>query len=559
VRDSIPPSLQQPHWQNLPYSAPSIVDWYETLSVGQSVSGRVDEFSALKQDLLRLDQILSVLLVPIFIDGQFWGFIGFDDCCTQRQWSSNEESILVAMAASIGGALKRQQAETTIRYQAFHDLLTGLPNRMLFNDRLPLALANASRTESVLAVIFLDLDRFKTINDTLGHAIGDQLLQGVALRLAHCLREGDTIARWGGDEFTLLLPQLGSAEDAAKAAQRLSEALKPAFHLESHELYISCSIGIALYPHDGDDDQTLLKHADAALYRVKEQGRNGYQLYTPAINSQASALLALESSLHHALERDEFVLYYQPQININSGAVTAMEALLRWQHPALGAIAPSTFIPLAEENGLIVPIGEWVLRTACEQNKVWQDAGLPPLRVGVNLSARQFQQSRLIETIAQLLAQTQLDPCYLELEITETIAMQNVDSTTSTLKQLQAMGIHISLDDFGTGYSSLGYLKHFPLNTIKIDQSFVQELPLDSHDAAIVNAVLALGRGLNLNVVAEGVETAAQLDYLQSHHCEEMQGYLFSHPMPAAAATQWLQPDQHHTLLNGIHKEASQQ
>ncbi|PSB32177.1 EAL domain-containing protein [Stenomitos frigidus] len=540
VRDSILPTLQQPHWQNQSYRAAGLLDWYEALSRGQSISGSVDEFSAIQQDLLQLDEILSVLLVPILIDGQFWGFIGFDDCRTQRSWSSNEESILVAMAASIGGALKRQQAETTIRYQAFHDLLTGLPNRMLFNDRLPLALANASRTDTALAVMFLDLDRFKTINDTLGHAIGDQLLQGVALRLAHCLREGDTIARWGGDEFTLLLPQIGSAEDAAKAAQRLGEALKPGFDLETHELHISCSIGIALYPHDGEDAQTLLKHADAALYRVKEQGRNGYQMYTPAINSQASALLALESSLHHALERDEFVLYYQPQINVNTGAVTAMEALIRWQHPELGSIAPSTFIPLAEENGLIVPIGEWVLRTACAQNKAWQGAGLPPLRMGVNLSARQFQQPHLVETVAQLLAQTQLDPCYLELEITETIAMQNVAATTSMLKELQALGVHISLDDFGTGYSSLGYLKRFPLNTIKIDQSFVHEVTSDPHDAAIVNAVLALGRGLNLHVIAEGVETAAQLDYLRSCQCEEMQGYLFSHPMPAATATQWL-------------------
>ncbi len=549
VRESISPTLQQPHWQNQPYSSPGLHGWYDALSVGQSVSGVIEDFAAPKQQLLQLDQILSVLLVPILIDDHFWGFIGFDDCATPRRWSSNEESILVAMAASVGGALKRQQAEATIRYQAFHDLLTGLPNRMLFNDRLPLALANAQRNGTMLAVMFLDLDRFKTINDTLGHAIGDQLLETVASRLAGCLREGDTIARWGGDEFTLLLPQINNTEDAAKAAQRLSKALKPAFHLGVHELYISCSIGIALYPHDGDDAQTLLKNADAALYRVKEQGRNGYQIYTPAINSQASALLALESSLHHALERQQFVLHYQPQINVNTGQITGMEALLRWQHPELGLIPPRVFIALAEENGLIVPIGEWVLRTACAQNKAWQVAGLPHLRIAVNLSARQFQQPHLVETVAQTLAETRLNPCHLELEITETVVMHDADFTTSMLKDLQAMGVKLAVDDFGTGYSSLGYLKRFPLNTIKIDQSFIRELTIDPNDAAIVTAVIALGRGLNLNVVAEGVETQAQLDYLRSRHCEEMQGYWFSRPMPAAAATQFLQAHQPKALF----------
>lgn len=561
VRPSIKPSIQQTHWQNQPYSAVGTNGWYDVLSIGQTLCGAIDQFPADQQALFQLDHILSILMVPILIDEQFWGYIGFDDCTTKRRWSSNEESILVAMAASIGGALKRQQAEATIRYQAFHDLLTGLPNRMLFNDRLPLALANAHRNGSMLAVMFLDLDRFKTINDTLGHAIGDQLLQAVATRLAGCLREGDTIARWGGDEFTLLLPQINNTEDAAKAAQRLSKALKPAFHVGMHELYISCSIGIALYPHDGDDAQTLLKNADAALYRVKEQGRNGYQIYTPAINSQASALLALESSLHHALERQQFVLHYQPQINVNTGQITGMEALLRWQHPELGLIPPRVFIALAEENGLIVPIGEWVLRTACAQNKAWQVAGLPPFRMAVNLSARQFQQPHLVETVAQTLAETRLSPCHLELEITETVVMHDVDFTTSMLKDLQVMGVNLAVDDFGTGYSSLSYLKRFPLNTIKIDQSFIRELTTDPNDAAIVTAIIALGRGLNLNVVAEGVETQAQLDYLRSRHCEEMQGYLFSKPMPLEDATEFLQKDRLKGLLGsrGEHDRRTRQ
>jgi diguanylate cyclase (GGDEF)-like protein/PAS domain S-box-containing protein len=464
----------------------------------------------------------------------------------------DEAGQILGYEGTVEDITKRKQAEATVRYQAFHDLLTGLPNRMLFNDRLPLALVNAERNRVMSAVMFLDLDRFKTINDTLGHTIGDQLLQGVAQRLAVCLREGDTIARWGGDEFTLLLPQIHCAEDAAKAAQRVIDALKPAFHLEGHELYISNSIGIALYPQDGNDAQTLLKNADAALYQVKEQGRNGYQFYTPAINSKASELLALESRLHHALERNELTLYYQPQVNTNTWEITRMEALIRWQHPELGFISPRVFIPIAEENGLIASIGEWVLRTACAQNKAWQDAGLFPLRIAVNLSARQFKQPCLVETVSTILAETGLDPCYLELEVTETTAMQNVDFTSAMLKDFQAMGVHISLDDFGTGYSSLGYLKKFPLNTIKIDQSFIQELTTDANDAAIVSAVIALGRGLNLSVVAEGVETQEQMESLRSLNCSEMQGYLFSKPLPVEAATHFLQKHQLNTLITAF-------
>lgn len=549
VSEAVEPSIHQPHWQNQPYSAFGMTRWYEAFLNGHSISGVVRELPALEQKLLGKDQILSILIVPIMIDDQLWGHVGFDDCQTERQWSNYEESILLAMAASFGGAIKRQQAEATIRYQAFHDLLTGLPNRMLFNDRLPLALANANRYNHMLAVLFLDLDRFKTINDTLGHAVGDLLLQAVAQRLAGCMREGDTVARWGGDEFTLLLPQIQSAEDAAKAAQRLIDSLKPAFHLEGQELYISSSIGIALYPADGEDAQTLLKNADAALYRVKEQGRNGYQIYTPAINSKASELLALESRLHHALERNEFVVHYQPQVNTDTWEITRMEALIRWIHPELGFVSPRVFIPLAEENGLISTIGEWVLHTACAQNKAWQNAGISPLRVAVNLSARQFQDHELVGTIAHILADTQLEANFLELEITETTAMQNVDFTSVMLQQLHGMGIHISLDDFGTGYSSLGYLKKFPLHTLKIDQSFIRDLTTDANDTAIASAVIALGRGLNLSVVAEGVETQEQLVYLRSLNCYEMQGYLFSKPMPAEEATEFLQTYQAHSLF----------
>ncbi len=447
---------------------------------------------------------------------------------------------VIGFEGSVADITARRHADATLRHQAFHDQLTGLPNRMLFDDRLQIAIANAHRNGHPLAVMFLDLDRFKNINDTLGHAIGDLLLQGVAQRVATCLRESDTISRWGGDEFTVILPQLSDPEDASKAAQRILESLRPAFYLEGHELYIGGSMGISLYPRDGDDALTLLKHADAALYHVKEQGRNGYQVYTSEISSKATERLLLENNLHHALDRDEFVICYQPQVNISTWEVTAMEALVRWQHPVLGTIAPNVFIPLAEEIGLIGAIDEWVIRTACAQYKEWLHLGCAPKRIVVNLSSRRFQQPQLATTIARILAEVGLSPFCLELEITEITAMQDVDFTTAMLCDLHKMGIHISLDDFGTGYSSLSSLKRFPLHTIKIDQSFIQELPHNSDDVAIASSVIALGRGLNLNVIAEGVETVEQLECLQSLNCDEMQGYLFSEPVAADTATQFL-------------------
>lgn len=447
---------------------------------------------------------------------------------------------------------ERRQAQAMIQYQAFYDLLTGLPNRTLFNDQLLQSLANASRSRNMVAVMFLDLDRFKTINDTLGHAVGDQLLQQVAQRVAARLREGDTFSRWGGDEFTLLLPQISCSEQVAKIAQRILDALQEPFNLEHHELYITSSIGIALCPCDGEDIQTLLRNADAALYHAKKQGRNNYQFYIPAMNSHAQELLELENRLHHALKQGEFVLYYQPQVNINTGELTGIEALVRWQHPELGLVPPETFIPIAEENGLIVPINEWVLWTACNQNKAWQDAGISSLRVAVNLSPRQFQQSNLVPTVAWILEETGLAPQFLELEITETIIIQNVDFARTMLYDLKAMGIHITMDDFGTGYSSLGYLKKLPFHTLKLDQSFIEELADDPHDKAIISAVIALGQGLNLRVIAEGVETQEQMELLRSLNCEQIQGYLFSRPLPVEEATKFLQDYSPKPVLVGL-------
>jgi diguanylate cyclase (GGDEF)-like protein len=426
---------------------------------------------------------------------------------------------------------ERRRADATIQRQASHDVLTDLPNRSLFKDRLTLALAHANRYRNMLAVLFVDLDRFKNIIDTLGPAVGDRLLQGVAERLASCLEEGDTLARLGGDEFVILLPRLQRADKAVKVAQQVLEVLKPVFVFNEHELHITTSLGISLYPYDGTDVDTLLKNADTALYRAKEQGRNNYQLYTPAMNARAFERLAMENSLRKALERQQFLLHYQPQVEMPSGKVCGMEALVRWQHPDLGVVYPAEFIALAEETGLIVPLGEWVMRAACAQTQAWHKAGFPQLSVAVNLSARQFLHQGLVETIARVLKETGLDPRTLELEITESIAMQNADFTNVVLRHLKDMGVSLAMDDFGTGYSSLSYLKKFPIDVLKIDQSFVRDLTTDANDAAIANAIIVLAHSLKLKVIAEGVETPEQEAFLRSRGCDKLQGYLFNRPL----------------------------
>lgn len=436
---------------------------------------------------------------------------------------------------------ERKQAEQIIHHLAYHDPLTGLPNRVLFNDHLALELAHAQRNKRMLAVIFLDLDRFKTINDTLGHAMGDQLLQEVAKRLRSCLREGDTVARLGGDEFMLLLPGITHGEDVAKIARRILEVLKPPFNLEGRELHISSSLGISLYPSDGRNAETLIKNADAAMYRTKEQGRGTYQFYTPSMNAKAFERLILENDLRRALERQEFVVYYQPQVSLHTGQIVGVEALVRWQHPDRGIIPPMEFIPLAEETGLIVPLGDWVFRVACAQHRTWQEAGFPPLRIAVNLSAHRFKQKGLIRDVVRILQETGLDPGYLELELTESHLMENVESTISLLHELKALGIHLSIDDFGTGYSSLSYLKRFPIDTLKIDRSFVLDITHNPDDAAIALAIIAMAHSLGLKVTAEGVETKEQLEFLRAHQCDTMQGYYFSRPVPAEVITQLLQ------------------
>ncbi|HEX7151940.1 MAG TPA: EAL domain-containing protein [Thermoanaerobaculia bacterium] len=426
---------------------------------------------------------------------------------------------------------ERKTAEEQIEYQAYHDALTGLPNRLLFRDRLTVALAHAKRQQHLLAAMFLDLDRFKYVNDTLGHSVGDELLKAIAVRLQSMLREEDTIARMGGDEFTILLADLASAEDAAKIAQKLIDAIAQPVHLEGQDLYITTSIGIALYPNDGASAEQLLQNADNAMYRAKEAGRNGYQLCTPAMNSRALERLSLENALRRAIDRGELVLHYQPQIRLEDRSVTGMEALLRWNRPGMGLVSPATFIPIAEETRLIVPIGEWVLREACRQAKLWQRTRFPSLRMAVNLSARQFQQSDLRKVIVSALEESGLSPSSLELEITESTAMLNTDRTIATLRELREIGVKIAVDDFGTGHSSLSYLRHFPIDRVKIDREFVQELDASRSNRAIVSAVINMAHGLHLGVTAEGVETEAQMQFLAEVGCEEVQGFLFGRPV----------------------------
>ncbi|MGD8593998.1 MAG: EAL domain-containing protein [Gammaproteobacteria bacterium] len=428
---------------------------------------------------------------------------------------------------------ERKRAEERLVYLANYDELTGLPNRTLFRDRLHQAVAHAKRENRLVAVLFFDLDHFKKINDTLGHHVGDQLLVGAAARLTSSVRELDTVARLGGDEFMVILESIKHVDEVTDIVTNLLEALEKPFMLEGQEAFIAASAGIAIYPFDDVEINNLVKNADTAMFRAKEQGGNTYQYFKSDMNTKAVERLKLESALRHALERNEFELYYQPRVDLYTGAINGMEALLRWNNPQLGAVSPLTFIPLLEETGLIVPVGDWVLKTACEQTRVWHEAGYSQLKVSVNLSARQFRQKDLVNRFKTIWEASGLVPAYLELEITEGLLVDNVDTVVDILGEFYTHGVQISIDDFGTGYSSLSYLKRFPIHTLKIDRSFVRDIIDDPDDAAITAAIVALARSLRLNIIAEGVETKSQLDYLTSLSCDEVQGFYFSKPLPA--------------------------
>lgn len=433
------------------------------------------------------------------------------------------------------------RTQERLHYLAHHDLLTDLPNRALFIDRLTQALSHVHRRNRALAILFIDLDRFKVINDTLGHDIGDRLLQDLAERLRSCLREGDTVARFGGDEFTVLLEDVADTTDVSPIASKILDILSNPFTVGGRELFITASIGISVFPGDGQNAHTLLKNADTAMYRAKEHGRNSYQFYSAEMSTRALERLTMETDLRRALAREEFLLHYQPQFDLENGSIIGVEALIRWNHPDLGLISPDDFIPLLEETGLILPVGEWVLRTACAQNKAWQDAGLTPISVSVNLSGRQVDSPDLIEQVRSIITETKLDPSYLELEITESMIMGDTEATNKTLKHISEMGITFAIDDFGTGYSALSYLRHFPINTIKIDRSFVRDITTDPDGAAIVTTIIAMARNLRLGIIAEGVETEQQSAFLSSHGCTRVQGYLFSRPLPAEEIAELLQ------------------
>jgi diguanylate cyclase (GGDEF)-like protein len=437
-----------------------------------------------------------------------------------------------SIGAQIGQFMARREAEERVHHLAHYDELTGLPNRNMFNQRLSHALIQARRNDKPLAILYIDLDRFKYINDTLGHEAGDRVLREVAQRLLGCLREGDTVGRLGGDEFVVLIEELPEPMHVAAVAQKILAAVVKPFIIGAQEFSISASIGISTYPDDSEDMQGLLKNADSAMYRAKEQGQNNYQFHSALMNIHTVERLALESGLRRALERNEFLLHYQPKVDIGSGRIIGMEALLRWQQRATELIAPEQFLVLAEETGLIVPIGAWVLNTACGRNQLWREQGLPPLRMAVNLSARQFAHENVLQDVARALNETGLDPAALELEIAESTVMRDPERAVKLLGRLKDMGIHLSIDDFGTGYSSLSYLKRFPLDSVKIDRSFIRHVPGDADNAAITRAIIAMAQSLRLKVVAEGVETEEQLSFLREHGCDEMQGYHFSKPLP---------------------------
>ena len=475
-------------------------------------------------------------------DGELWGEKGgeqfalhiaitaiVDDFGTPSQY-----------AAIINDITERKQDEERILHQANFDALTNLPNRALFVDRLEQSLLTMARAQHKLGLMFIDLDGFKLVNDTLGHDKGDDLLREAAVRISSCTRDGDTVARLGGDEFTVIMPNLNDAKDAPLVAQRILDALARSFDLGGTESFISGSIGITIFPDDADSSNDLLKNADAAMYRAKDLGKANYQFFTADLNAQVAERLQLKNGLVQALERGEFQLYYQPKVTLSTGKVDSVEALMRWDNPSLGMVSPARFIPVLEETGMVVEVGEWAIREACHQHQRWIEEGLSPIRIAVNLSARQLREMSFVSVLQKLLAETGVGPDGIEIEITESMIMSDKDTAIIALTELHGLGIRVAMDDFGTGYSSLSYLRQFPIDTIKIDGSFIADISNSPEDAEIVRTIISMGQTLNKSIVAEGVETEEQLELLRSYKCDQIQGYLFSRPVPGDELTEFI-------------------
>jgi diguanylate cyclase (GGDEF)-like protein len=480
----------------------------------------------------------SVAVIPLIKEGVAFGLLLVQSTHVGA-FTPELVNLIQRLADNVSFALvnfdhadEKARADQRIEYLATHDSLTDLPNRVMFNQLLHFSIEAARRHDRKFAVLFIDLDRFKTINDSLGHEAGDALLVETAARLRSCLRASDVVARLGGDEFVIILEETAAIEDVERITENLLAVLSQPLQLSGHECNTTASIGIAMYPSDGTDEQTLTKNADIAMYLAKEDGKNGFRFFTREVKIQSIEGLTLESALRRALERNQLALHYQPKVDMATGEITGVEALLRWTHPDLGAVSPARFIPLAEETGLIVPIGRWVLNQACAQNMAWQHRGLRPISVAVNLSPRQFADERLLRDIDEALVASGMPAALLQLEVTESMVMRNVSRATRMLQAIHSRGIRLAIDDFGTGYSSMSLMKHFPIDTIKIDRSFVRDLPKDSEDQAIAQAIISMGKALGMTVVAEGVETIEQETFLREHACDETQGFLFSKPVP---------------------------
>ena len=509
--------------------------WTRALEHGQAITGRVRDMPASEQAILAPQGILSLAVMPIHVDDALWGFIGFDDTRNEREWSDIELDALQMVGDVLGASMATRRVRQRLNALAYYDPLTGLPNRALFIERAQHAQRRAKRFGRNLAVLLLDLDRFKIINETLGHHHGDDLLRQVSERLLRGLRANDTVARLGGDEFAILLEDLVIPQDAMIIAGKLTAHFKQPFRLGAQTPFVTTSIGISVYPSDAKDISALLEHAEAAMYRAKARGRNAFDFYTAELTAASQAQLLLETELRYALDRNEFVVHYQPMVSATSGQIIGAEALVRWQHPCRGLIPPGLFLEAAQNSGLIGEISQWVLEDSCVQVASWLADGLILERLAVNLAGAQIESGQLVASVKRALKHSGLSPLCLELEVTETFIMQHAKRAIDALGQLKEQGISLAIDDFGTGYSSLSHLKRLPIHKLKIDRSFVRDIPDDANDTAIARAIIALAHSMGLTVTAEGVETQAQLDFLRQEGCDAIQGYLISRPLPAEA------------------------